>query len=73
MNQNLEKNSLVNLGLFVKRLKNIFFYFPSFSNVIAPVMTRYQSTWSNFWGALSTKGFYARSHDYMKIVKNEIR
>ncbi|XP_055326484.1 procollagen-lysine,2-oxoglutarate 5-dioxygenase isoform X2 [Sitodiplosis mosellana] len=42
-------------------------------NVIAPVMTRYESSWSNFWGSLSEKGFYARSHDYMQIVKNEIR
>lgn len=36
-------------------------------------MTRYDSSWSNFWGALSEKGYYARSHDYMKIVKNEYR
>lgn len=36
-------------------------------------MTRFESSWSNFWGALSEKGYYARSHDYMDIVKNEIR
>lgn len=42
-------------------------------NVVAPVITRFESTWSNFWGALSEKGFYARSHDYMKIVQNEVR
>lgn len=36
-------------------------------------MTRHEKVWSNFWGALSDKGFYARSLDYMTIVKNEIR
>lgn len=36
-------------------------------------MVRPGEVWSNFWGALSEKGFYARSHDYMDIVKNNIR
>jgi len=27
--------------------------------------------WSNFWGALSTTGFYARSEDYMEIINRE--
>lgn len=40
---------------------------------IAPVIKRIGGVWSNFWGALSEKGFYARSTDYMSIVNNEIR
>ncbi|XP_055326486.1 procollagen-lysine,2-oxoglutarate 5-dioxygenase-like isoform X2 [Sitodiplosis mosellana] len=43
-------------------------------NVIAPMMTRHNdSTWSNFWEALDENSQYAQSHDYMKIVENEIR
>lgn len=42
-------------------------------NIIAPVITRHESKWSNFWGALSEKGYYARQHDYVKIVENKIR
>ncbi|KAG5672352.1 hypothetical protein PVAND_002485 [Polypedilum vanderplanki] len=41
--------------------------------VIAPIITRIGTVWSNFWGALNEKGFYARSSDYMSIVNNEIR
>ncbi|CAO1438406.1 unnamed protein product [Diamesa hyperborea] len=41
--------------------------------IIAPIMTRINSVWSNFWGAVSEKGFYARSNDYMNIVNNDIR
>lgn len=40
---------------------------------IAPILTRPREVWSNFWGALSENGFYARSYDYMEIVKGEIR
>ena len=32
-------------------------------------MIRPYKAWSNFWGALSADGFYARSPDYMEIVK----
>ncbi|XP_037038309.1 procollagen-lysine,2-oxoglutarate 5-dioxygenase isoform X2 [Bradysia coprophila] len=41
--------------------------------IISPTMVRPGEVWSNFWGALSEKGFYARSHDYMDIVKDNIR
>lgn len=41
--------------------------------VVAPMLTRPFKAWSNFWGALSTDGFYARSTDYMEIVNNERR
>lgn len=40
--------------------------------ILAPVVARDKSVWSNFWGAISEKGFYARSTDYMSIVKNEV-
>ncbi|XP_028968240.1 procollagen-lysine,2-oxoglutarate 5-dioxygenase [Galendromus occidentalis] len=40
-------------------------------NFIAPLVMRTGQAWSNFWGALTSEGFYARSHDYMEIVKGE--
>jgi procollagen-lysine,2-oxoglutarate 5-dioxygenase, invertebrate len=42
-------------------------------SILAPVVTRVGGVWSNFWGAIGEKGFYARSSDYMSIVNNEIR
>lgn len=39
---------------------------------IGPVVTKHGELWSNFWGALSDTGYYARSQDYVDIVKNEI-
>lgn len=39
---------------------------------IAPMLKRPNELWSNFWGALSDTGFYARSHDYMGIVEETI-
>ncbi|XP_060026870.1 procollagen-lysine,2-oxoglutarate 5-dioxygenase 1 isoform X3 [Erinaceus europaeus] len=38
-------------------------------NIIAPLMTRHGRLWSNFWGALSADGYYARSEDYVDIVQ----
>uniref|UniRef100_A0A8C4MGU3 Procollagen-lysine,2-oxoglutarate 5-dioxygenase 1 n=1 Tax=Equus asinus asinus TaxID=83772 RepID=A0A8C4MGU3_EQUAS len=38
-------------------------------NVIAPLMTRHGRLWSNFWGAMSADGYYARSEDYVDIVQ----
>eukprot|EP00794_Sanderia_malayensis_P015032 gene15032-16583_t len=37
--------------------------------VIAPMVARYEKLWSNFWGAIGDDGFYARSDDYIDIVK----
>ncbi|GLV38762.1 procollagen lysyl hydroxylase [Carabus blaptoides fortunei] len=42
-------------------------------SVVAPMLIRPGKAWSNFWGALTTDGFYARSTDYMDIVHNERR
>lgn len=33
------------------------------------MMSKAGKLWSNFWGALSSNGFYARSPDYIDIVK----
>lgn len=41
-------------------------------NIVSPVLTRPEKVWSNFWGALSSQGFYARSSDYMDIVARNI-
>jgi hypothetical protein len=37
---------------------------------VAPMLIRPYKAWSNFWGALTPEGFYARSSDYMDIVQN---
>ncbi|XP_062821572.1 procollagen-lysine,2-oxoglutarate 5-dioxygenase 1 [Anolis carolinensis] len=37
--------------------------------VLAPLVSRIGKLWSNFWGALSAEGYYARSEDYMDIVQ----
>lgn len=41
--------------------------------VVAPLLVRPGKAWSNFWGALTLEGFYARSADYMDIVYNNYR
>lgn len=40
-------------------------------SVIAPMLSRHGKLWSNFWGALSPEGFYARSEDYIDIVQGK--
>lgn len=42
-------------------------------NFIAPLVVRASGLWSNFWGALSESGFYARSNDYLDVVNNKVR
>ncbi|XP_072223349.1 procollagen-lysine,2-oxoglutarate 5-dioxygenase 1 isoform X2 [Leuresthes tenuis] len=37
--------------------------------IVAPMITRTGRLWSNFWGALSGDGYYARSEDYVDIVQ----
>nr|XP_057906612.1 procollagen-lysine,2-oxoglutarate 5-dioxygenase 1 isoform X2 [Doryrhamphus excisus] len=37
--------------------------------IVAPMLTRSGRLWSNFWGALSADGYYARSEDYVDIVQ----
>nr|XP_018912305.1 PREDICTED: procollagen-lysine,2-oxoglutarate 5-dioxygenase 3 isoform X1 [Bemisia tabaci] len=36
--------------------------------IIAPMLVRPFKMWSNFWGAVSPAGFYARSFDYLDII-----
>lgn len=38
-------------------------------SAVAPMVTRREKLWSNFWGALSKTGYYARSDDYIEIVE----
>ncbi|XP_043103743.1 procollagen-lysine,2-oxoglutarate 5-dioxygenase 1 [Puntigrus tetrazona] len=38
---------------------------------IAPMMTKPGRLWTNFWGALSADGYYARSEDYVDIVQRQ--
>ncbi|CAH2316937.1 procollagen-lysine,2-oxoglutarate 5-dioxygenase 1 [Pelobates cultripes] len=37
-------------------------------SIIGPVIGRVDTLWSNFWGALNSDGYYARSEDYIDIV-----
>ncbi|XP_065060867.1 procollagen-lysine,2-oxoglutarate 5-dioxygenase 1-like isoform X1 [Rhopilema esculentum] len=37
--------------------------------VLAPLVTIHERLWSNFWGAIGEDGYYARSDDYIDIVK----
>lgn len=46
---------------------SLFFY--AHRLVIAPLVSRHEKLWSNFWGALSPDGYYARSEDYVDIVQ----
>ncbi|XP_061829196.2 procollagen-lysine,2-oxoglutarate 5-dioxygenase 1 isoform X2 [Nerophis lumbriciformis] len=39
--------------------------------IVAPMLTRSGRLWSNFWGALSADGYYARSEDYVDIVQGQ--
>ena len=34
-------------------------------------MTKDGKMWSNFWGAIGSDGYYARSRDYIAIVQNQ--
>ncbi|XP_066943980.1 procollagen-lysine,2-oxoglutarate 5-dioxygenase 1 isoform X2 [Macrobrachium rosenbergii] len=42
-------------------------------DIIAPLLIRPYKAWSNFWGAITNDGFYARSLDYMEIVQAQRR
>ncbi|XP_061697069.1 procollagen-lysine,2-oxoglutarate 5-dioxygenase 1 isoform X2 [Syngnathoides biaculeatus] len=37
--------------------------------IVAPLLTRSGRLWSNFWGAISAEGYYARSEDYVELVQ----
>ncbi|XP_051895000.1 procollagen-lysine,2-oxoglutarate 5-dioxygenase 1 isoform X2 [Pristis pectinata] len=37
-------------------------------SILAPLVSRRKKLWSNFWGAMSVDGYYARSEDYVDIV-----
>lgn len=41
--------------------------------VVGPMLLRPYKSWSNFWGALSNEGYYARSFDYMDIINGDMR
>lgn len=42
-----------------------------YRKIIGPLVTRHGKLWSNFWGALSLDGYYARSEDYVDIVQRK--
>lgn len=39
--------------------------------IVAPLLNRPTKLWSNFWGSITSDGFYARSQDYVDLVKRE--
>lgn len=55
-------------SVYLSRWNNIMMLL-LFSPIIAPMITRSGRLWSNFWGALSAEGYYARSEDYVDIVQ----
>ena len=55
------------------KLKQYVYICSTFRSVVAPLLLRPYKAWSNFWGALTSDGFYARSMDYMEIIHNERR
>jgi GR25 family glycosyltransferase involved in LPS biosynthesis len=38
--------------------------------IIAPLLVRKNTLFSNFWGAINNDGYYARSEDYFEIAKS---
>ncbi|KAM4652728.1 procollagen-lysine,2-oxoglutarate 5-dioxygenase 1 [Discoglossus pictus] len=40
-------------------------------SIITPLVSRNENLFSNFWGAISSDGFYARSEDYIDIVQRQ--
>lgn len=43
------------------------------SDILAPMIAQPKKLFTNFWGAVSPTGYYARSTDYLDIVDNKIR
>lgn len=46
-------------------------YLIIFSGILTPMLVKPGLLFSNFWGALSESGFYARSPDYVPIVERQ--
>lgn len=40
-------------------------------DVVAPMLRREPSLWTNFWGSLDNNGYYKRSFDYVDIAERE--
>lgn len=38
-------------------------------SIIAPLVALRGKTWSNFWGAVNSYGYYKRSVDYLDILE----
>ena len=43
------------------------------NEIIAPKIVRSNTLWTTFWGALDDNGYYARSSDYVEIIRNKKR
>ncbi|GLH02834.1 Glycosyltransferase 25 family member [Gryllus bimaculatus] len=66
------QNSHINLYALEDKSDFKFYFMPARS-IVAPLLLRPYKAWSNFWGALTPDGYYARSSDYMDIIHNERR
>ncbi|XP_053547507.1 procollagen-lysine,2-oxoglutarate 5-dioxygenase 1 [Bombina bombina] len=40
-------------------------------SIISPLVSRLENLFSNFWGAVNSEGYYARSEDYIDIVQRQ--
>jgi GR25 family glycosyltransferase involved in LPS biosynthesis len=56
-----EENVLTNPNVLHELLE-------SDKSIIAPILVKPDSWWTNFWGDLKETGFYKRSHDYKLII-----
>lgn len=41
--------------------------------IVGPILSRSKKLWSNFWGSMTSDGFYARSFDYVDLIKRDRR
>lgn len=39
--------------------------------IIAPILSRPGKLWSNFWGSITPDGYYARSFDYISLIRGD--
>lgn len=58
-----------NVQLVNKNL--LYFLMRKNRGIIAPMLTRPNTNWRNFWGALNSDGYYLRSVDYLSIINRE--
>uniref|UniRef100_A0A0N4UAS7 Fe2OG dioxygenase domain-containing protein n=1 Tax=Dracunculus medinensis TaxID=318479 RepID=A0A0N4UAS7_DRAME len=62
----------IHFSFSVRNLKKLKIELKIFRDIIAPLVAQPNKLFTNFWGALSKTGYYARSADYLDIVNRKI-